>query len=387
MLVLRGTVVAPDGVHPGWEVRIEGERISEVGPPSGQTSEEVLDFGEAWVMPGFIDLHTHGLGPHDPKSREGIVGMAEWKVRFGTTGFLPSLASATEEEYLRFLDDVRSVQDDPPEKGARVLGGHMEGPFVNPKTKGGMDERFLRLPDPEEYRKYLVPQLKLMTLAPELPGALELIRALRDNGTVASAGHSDAGLEDMERAVEAGLSHVCHLFNAFPERPEREKGVKQPSLLEICLATEGLTAEVNGDGIHVHPLMIRLAVRAMGVENVVLITDSMEGTGLPEGVYRMTDGRRYRTRKGDVARLVDSPDIIVGSVLTMERGVKNLAELCGFSLHVASRMASLNPARVLGMEKEIGSIEPGKLADIAVLDHEYRVVMTLVGGEIACRGD
>ncbi|RKY61208.1 MAG: N-acetylglucosamine-6-phosphate deacetylase, partial [Candidatus Latescibacterota bacterium] len=326
--------------------RIEGERIPGVEPSSGSSSGEVLDFGEAWVMPGFIDLHTHGLGPHNPKSREGIAGMAEWEPRFGTTGFLPSLASATEEEYLRFLDDVRSVQDDPPEKGARVLGAHMEGPFVNPKMKGGMDGRFLRLPVPEEYRKYLVPQLKLMTLAPELPGALELIGALVGNGTVASVGHSDAGIGEMEKAVRAGLSHVCHLFNAFPERPEREKGVKQPSLAEICLATDELTAELNGDGIHVHPLMVRLAAKAMGVDNVVLITDSMEGTGLPDGVYRMTDGRLYRTRKGDVARLVDSPDIIVGSILTMERGLKNLVELCGFPLHISSRMASLNLARV-----------------------------------------
>jgi len=386
MLILRGTVVTPDGVHPGWEVRIEGERISEVGPASDRAPGGVVDFGDAWVLPGFVDLHTHGIGPHNPKSREGIAGMAEWEVKFGTTGFLPSLGSATKEEYLRFLEDVRSVQGAPPEGGARVLGAHMEGPFVNPKMKGGMDERFLRLPDPEEYKDYLVPHLKLMTLAPELPGALELIGALVGNGTVASVGHSDAGVEDMERAVRAGLSHVCHLFNAFPERHEREKGVKQPSLAEICLATDGLTAELNGDGVHVNPLMIRLAAKAMGVENIVLITDSMEGTGLPDGVYRMTDGRLYRTRKGDVARLVDSPEVIVGSVLTMERGLRNLVELCGFPIHLASRMASLNPARVLGMDGEIGSIEPGKLADIAVLDRDYRVLMTVVSGEVIYRG-
>ena len=185
--------------------------------------------------------------------------------------------------------------------------------------------------------------------------------------------------------MEAGLSHICHLYNAFPPQKQRELGVREPALADICLAMGGLTAEISCDGIHVHPAMIRLAIKAMGAENIVAITDSMVGTGLPEGIYEMSDGRKFCTKKEDVARLVENKRIIVGSILTMNYALKNLVEKCGLSLSQASRITSLNPAKVIGIDKITGSIEIGKKADLAVLNSNYECLITFVEGRLVYR--
>ncbi len=224
--------------------------------------------------------------------------------------------------------------------------------------------------------------LRIMTVSPELPGAIDLIRFLRRNGTVVSLGHSMAKEDDLRKAIKTGLTHICHLYNAFPPPQQRELGIREPVLADVCLSTDGLTAEVVCDGIHVHPTMIRLAIKAMGMENVVAMTDSMMGTGLPEGIYEMSDGRKFLTKKEDVARLVEDKGMIVGSILTMNYALRNLVKKCGLSLPQASRLTSLNPARVIGMDKTTGSIDVGKKADIAILDADFKCLMTFIEGRL-----
>ena len=386
MLFIKGNIVTPTRIINKGGVLIEKDKIIKVGrikkyPPL----TKIFDIPGSIVVPGFIDIHMHGLGKYTTKGKENIIGISNLEPSYGTTGFLPTLACATHKEYLQFLQDIKDVIKDQPEKGAKILGAHLEGPYINPIMKGGMDEKYLRLPDKKEYQELIRAggrDLKIMTLSPELPGSIGLIKSLRKNNTVASLGHSMAKEDDVRKAIRAGLTHICHLFNAFPPQKPRELGVREPSLADICLAMDGLTAEVNPDGIHVHPLMIRLAIKAMGMGNIVAITDSMMGTGLPEGTYQMSDGRKFRTKKGDVARLVENERIIVGSILTMNFAFKNLVKKCGLSFSQASLLTSLNPARIIGLDKLTGSIEVGKKADIAVLDPNFECLMTFVEGKL-----
>ncbi|MCD6232699.1 N-acetylglucosamine-6-phosphate deacetylase [Candidatus Aerophobetes bacterium] len=387
MIILRGKVITEEDVIEKGEVVIEKDKIIKVGKIKRLSlpSSKIFHIPKSIIVPGFIDIHMHGLGKYGPKGKENITGISYLEPHYGTTGFVPTLASATHQEYLKFLQDVKEVILNQPEKGAKVLGAHLEGPYINPKMKGGMDEEYLRLPRPEEYEELIKVggrTLKIMTLSPELPGSIPLIKSLRQNGTVVSLGHSLATENDLRKAMEAGLSHICHLFNAFPPEKPRELGVREPKLSDICLVTEGLTAEVISDGIHVHPVMIRLAIKAMGLNNIVAMTDSMVGTGLSEGIYKMSDGRKFYTKKGDVARLVEDKRIIVGSILTMNYALKNLVKKCGLSLLEASKITSLNPAKVIGLDKEVGSIKVGKKANLAVLNADFECLLTFIEGKL-----
>ncbi len=386
MFLIKGKVVTPLEVIDKGEILLKEDRIVKVGKiKESPSSIKAFNIPGSIIVAGFIDIHMHGLGKHGPKGKENIIGMSCLEPRYGTTGFVPTLACATHKEYLQFLEDVKEVIKAQPEKGAKVLGAHLEGPYINPVMKGGMDEKYLRPLRREEYQELIRvggKNLRIMTLSPELPGSIDLISSLHKNGTVVSLGHSTAKEKDLREAIEAGLTHVCHLYNAFPPPRQIQLGVREPSLADICLSTNGLTAEVICDGIHVHPTMIRLAIKAMGTENVVAITDSMVGTGLSEGVYEMSDGRRFFTKKEEVARLVEDKKIIVGSILTMNYALKNLVEKCGLSLPQSSRLTSLNPAKVIGMDRITGSIEVGKKADLAILDANFECLITFVGGKL-----
>jgi len=386
MFIIRGKVVTPDGIIDKGEVLVDKDKIVKIGKVEKYfPSVKVFDIPESVIVPGFIDIHMHGLGKYGPKGKENIIGISCSEPSYGTTGFIPTLACAIHNDYLKFLQDVKEAIKDYPEKGAKILGAHLEGPYINPVMKGGMDESYLRLPRAEEYQELIRvggKYLKIMTLSPELPGSIDLIKSLRKNKTVVSIGHSMATEDELRKAMKAGLSHICHLYNAFPPQKQRELGVREPALADICLATDGLTAEIICDGIHVHPTMIRLAVRAMGVENIVAMTDSMVGTGLPEGIYEMSDGRKFYTKKGDVARLVENKRMIMGSILTMNYALKNLVKKCGLSLSQASQITSLNPAKVIGLDGETGSLEVEKKADIAVLNPDFECLMTFVEGKL-----
>lgn len=386
MFLVRGKVVTPFEIIEKGEILIEKNIIVKVDKvKESSSSAKIFDIPGAIIVPGFIDIHMHGLGKHGPKGKENITGISCLEPRYGTTGFIPTLGCATHKECLQFLEDIKEVIKYQPQRGAKVLGAHLEGPYINPAMKGGMDEKYLRLPDTEEYQELIRvggKDLTIMTLSPELPGSIDLISLLSKNGTVVSLGHSMAKENDLREAIKAGLTHICHLYNAFPPPQQRELGVREPSLADVCLSTDGLTAEVICDGIHVHPTMIRLAIKAMGLENVVAMTDSMMGTGLPEGVYEMSDGRKFFTKKEDAARLVENKKMIVGSILTMNYALRNLIRKCGLSLPQASRLTSLNPARVIGMDKTTGSIEVGKKADVAVLDASFECLMTFVEGKL-----
>jgi len=385
MTWLSGRVITPHGVQRG-AVKIEGGRIASVSsrPIRAKTCR---DYGDAYIVPGFVDVHVHGIGPHGFSDADEILGAARWEVRFGTTGFLPSVASCDEERYIRFGREIRKAQLEKRPDAARILGAHFEGPFINPERKGGMNAAYLRPMDIRECARYadeLGNVLRMMTLSPELDGSEEVIRFLSDHGVVVSIGHSDASPEQLHRAVKAGLRHVCHLYNTFKRHTPTRQGLWVTDLIAAILAEDSLTCEVICDMHHVSPENVKFTARILGPDRFVAITDAMTGAGLPEGEYTTSDGRRYST-EGGIARVVPE-GTVVGSVLTMDRAFRNLVEVAGVDPAIAARFTATNPARVLGLAQETGSIEPGKRADLAVIGDDYRVIATFVGGEQAHGG-
>ncbi|HRU06693.1 MAG TPA: amidohydrolase family protein [Candidatus Brocadiia bacterium] len=377
MTILKGRIVAADGVFKGALVVEEG-RISRMGRTATGRGR-VLDFGDAFILPGFIDLHVHGLLQFGVMDAQGIMGVAAAQPRFGVTGFTPGAASLSVERYLQFADGVRQAQREAPPASAKILGAHFEGPFIAPERRGGMDAAFLREPSLEELKLYLdrsAGSLKIMTLSPELPGALDVIRELRRHGAVASVGHSAADARQLDAAIAAGATHVCHLFNAFMRPSEFSTPPWTRDAVFAWLRRRRATCEVICDMRHVPPGVVRDAAAALGPSHLVAVTDGMTGAGLPPGASRLMDGREYTTDDG-VGRLVSTGQI-VGSVITMNRALANLVEQCGLSLPDAAKAASSNPARVLGLRA--GVLAPGRPADIAVLNSACECVATFIDG-------
>jgi N-acetylglucosamine-6-phosphate deacetylase len=378
---IRGRIVTPDGVLSGAIV-VEHGRIARVGA-SICTSDQVFDYGSNLIVPGFIDIHLHGIGPYTMFGEDDIVGAAKLQLKYGTTAFLPTAASMSDVAFIEFAQNTEKAQKRVRGTGAVIVGAHFEGPFINPVKKGGMDAKFLQPMSPERSCRYLERGiLKYMTLSPELPGSEEVIRHLVKNGVLISLGHTRATREEMLIATAAGAASVCHLFNTFERSGEIEPGVWTPGLVEFILDNKKLSCELICDMQHVLPEYVRMAEASLRPHRFIAITDSMTGAGLPPGDYQMLDGRWYSTKSG-AGRLRDEPgeNVLVGSVITMNQAFANLIEVCGFDAVAAARYTSTNAARLLGLESDMGAIEPGRKANFTVLNESYDCVATFIEGE------
>jgi len=386
-----GRIVTPTELFDGV-LQIKDGRVEEIAERTDESADwgpVDYDFGERLIVPGFIDVHMHGLAHWLAFAAEDLVAIAQKQVEFGTTGFLPTVASLSVEDYCKFGDDVHRAQTAVGPDAARILGAHFEGPFINPERRGGMDAAFLRPIDLDECRRYLEAShgsLALMTISPELDGAEALIRLLVEHGVVASIGHSSATPAQLDAAVKAGLMQVCHLFNTFEREPVSEPGGNNSDwpwvrgLLDAILDHDSLYREVVCDLVHVRKEHIRLAAEKCGPDRFIAITDGLPGAGLPPGEYAMADGRPFTTRSG-AARLVEG-DTLVGSAITMNGAFRNLVEACGVDLVTAAKYTATNPATALGRGEELGSIAPGKAADLAVLDGDLGCVATFLEGRV-----
>ncbi len=366
---------------------LKNGKIASFGPMEDYSEKEsvneFIDFSDLpgyKAVPGMIDLHIHGVNGADTMdaTHKALTVMAESLPKEGTTSFLATTITqetAAIEKALQNAGDYISHQR--PSGSAEVLGIHLEGPFINSSMAGAQPKQYIKNPNLalfKEWQELANQQIKVVTLAPEQPGGIELIQHLKQQGIVASIGHSNATYEQVNQAIAAGASQVTHLFNQMTGLHHREPGVVGAALLR-----EELKAEIIVDGIHIRPEVIKLVFNQKKEKGLILITDSMRAKCLKNGIYEL--GGQEVVVENEKATLMDGT--LAGSILKMNQAIRNIISITGCSLEQAIEMGSLNPAKQLKIDDKKGSIEKGKDADIVILNELNEVMLTICQGKIA----
>ncbi|WHX99748.1 N-acetylglucosamine-6-phosphate deacetylase [Neobacillus sp. DY30] len=326
------------------------------------------------LIPGMIDVHIHGAEGFD--MMDGTVGSVEAVskacAKTGCTSFLATTVSSSLDDLLKMITNVKELAGSEP--GAQIIGIHIEGPYLNVKRKGMQNERFLRHPDLEEMKTIMQksgPLLRMVTLAPELPGGLEMISFLKEQGIIAAIAHSDATYDDAKQAFNCGASHVTHCFNGM--RPIHHR---DPGLILAAFEESSVSVQAIVDDVHLHPAIVRLLYREKGPDRMVLITDALQAMGMGDGTY-LFGGHKVRVMDG-VAMLDDGT--LASSTVTMNEALAKTVKL-GISLKDAVKMATQTPADILGLEKK-GRIKSGADADLVLMNDRFEVLWTMVKGRI-----
>jgi len=379
LVITGGLVVTPLDVLESADVVIEDGRIAGVGPGlAGHGADQTIDATGLIVAPGFVDIHVHGSAGHDTMdgTREAIEGMARYFAAHGVTSFCPTTLTMAAEAIMQSVRAVHECQQRPP-AGARPLGVHLEGPYINAEKKGAQPAQYVRTARSLDYRDFFsLGNIRLISLAPEVDENKELIGFARGQGAAVAVGHSSATYEQVEEAVKLGLNQATHTFNQMEGLHHRKPGTVGAALL-----LEEIYAQMIADGIHLHRAVVDMVVRLKGPEKTVLITDAIRGAGMPDGEYEL-GGQAIVVCQGAV-RLADGT--LAGSCLSLDAAVRNVVEFTGCDLADAIQMATLTPARSIGLAHCKGSLEPGKDADVVLLDEALQVVATIVMGEVVCR--
>ncbi|MYQ91636.1 N-acetylglucosamine-6-phosphate deacetylase [Streptomyces sp. SID4946] len=361
-------VVLPTGTVKNGTVAIDGTRIA--GAPLADAA--VLDVSGHWLVPGFVDLHNHGGGGASfSGTAEQILTAIRTHRAHGTT----TLVASTVTDEMDLLVRQAGLLSELAEQGD-IAGIHFEGPFISPCRKGAHSEALLRHPEPAEVRKLIDAargQARMLTLAAELPGGIDSVRLLAEHGVIAAIGHTDATYEQTVDAIEAGATVATHLFNAMPAL-----GHRTPGPVAALLEDERVTVELINDGTHLHPAALELAFHHAGADRVAFITDAMDAAGIGDGRY-MLGPLEVEVSEG-VARLVEGGSI-AGSTLTLDRAFKRAVTVDRLPVEHAVKALSANPARLLGLSDRVGSLEPGKDADLVLLDADFDVRGVMRHGE------
>ncbi len=337
-----------------------------------------IELGGKYLSPGFIDIHVHGgygiaFGEGDLSG--GLADYSKRVVRNGVTGFLTTITGQTPAE---LVEKIRAlvVEFKRGLPGAKGLGIHLEGPFMNIKKKGAQNPNWIRNPSLEETKIYLQAGedwIKQVTIAPELPGAYEAAECFAEAGVVVAIGHSTADYETAVKAMDSHWTHITHTFNAQTGLHHR-----RPGIIGAVLVSEDVTAELIADTIHVHPGAMKVLCQCLGSDRIVLVTDAMEAAGLPDGNYHLL-GAKVVVSNG---KATQEDGTIAGSTAFLNQCVRNMNQAVGVNLHNAVKMASINPALVIGESEVLGSIETGKQADLTVIDADLNVYLTMVNGQV-----
>ncbi|WP_400162710.1 N-acetylglucosamine-6-phosphate deacetylase [Brevibacillus sp. TJ4] len=375
---LRGKMIANGEEIDDGLVVVSGETIHYAGAAGrygGMLPQQVMTVEQGWICPGFVDIHMHGIDGYDTMDAtpESLKAISAALARYGVTSFLATTMTAAYDQIERALQTiVEESKNRLP--GAQAAGIHLEGPWINPRYKGAQKEEHIAKPYLQDVRRLYELAgglLKVVTIAPEQPGALEAIAWLREKGVIVSCGHTGASFAQAEQAVDAGIRHFTHCFNAMTGLHHREPGV-----VGAAMYHEQLSTELIADGIHVHPAVMRILYRVKTAERLALISDSMRAAGMGEGSYDL-GGQEVHVQNGE-AKLADGT--LAGSVLTLNRAVGNMVRLSGVPMADAVRMASQTPADILGLGQKKGRLAAGWDADLVVLDPQFEVSLTVVGG-------
>jgi len=372
-----GKIVAPTQVIENHTLILEGGIIAAIIPDEQykhKTKDHQLNTRGKWITPGLIDIHVHGSDLADAMDADSksINTLNQFFASRGVTGYLLTTGTAPYSEITAVIECFKNQSS--PKDGAVPLGIHLEGPYLCEERKGAQPAVHLRDPDPAIYQSWFDSGvIRLMTVAPELEGAMELIQSGVNQGIEFAVGHSVASYDVMMEAIERGLRQATHTFNGMNPLHHR-----QPGVVGAVLSDDRVFTQVIADGVHVHPAVVKTLVKAKGITRTILITDAIRATGLGNGEYDLL-GQTVTVKDG-VAR-VDSGSL-AGSVLTMDQAVINTMDFCNIPFEDAIHMASLTPAKSLNIQTERGALKPGMRADVTVFDQNYSVETTIVGGKI-----
>lgn len=384
--IYNGQVITPYKIIKQAAVLIEDGKIVAVieGNADFPDAEEV-DAGGNYISPGFIDLHIHGGGGHDfmDNTIEAFLGIAETHARYGTTAMCPTTLTSEKEDLLETLR-VYEQADQLNHKGAAFIGMHLEGPYFALSQRGAQDPRYIRDPDPSEYKEILSSTnvIKRWSAAPELKGAIEFGRYLKSHGVLAAVAHTDAIYEEVLEAFENGYTLATHFYSSMSGVTRREC-FRYAGVVESGYLIDEMDVEIIADGVHLPAPLLKLIFKIKGAGRTALITDAMRGAGMPPGdsvLGSLKNGLKVIIEDG-VAKLPDKSSF-AGSVATADRLVRNMVQMAGVSLEDAVRMISKTPARIMGLEHRKGALVAGKDADLVIFDKDINIRHTIVNGKL-----
>lgn len=384
--IINAYVITPSGIIENGTVLLDDEKIAAVvAEASTATAAQTIDAEGKFVAPGFIDLHVHGGGGHDfmDLTVEAFLKTAEHHAIYGTTAMMPTTLSSNSHDLFAVLDLYREA-DRLNTAGAKFIGLHIEGPYLAMAQKGAQDPRYLRNPDPEEYEEVIrrADFVKRWSVAPELPGALEMGRFLRAHGVMGSVAHTDAICEEVLEAFDAGFTHITHMYSCM-STVTRRNAYKFGGAIEATYLLDDMTVELIADGRHLPASLLKLVYKIKGPSKIALVTDAMRGAGLKEGksiLGGLKDGLEVII-EDDVAKLPDRT-AFAGSVATTDRLVKTMIREAEVPFLEAVAMMTSVPAGLAGVAAKKGSIEDGKDADIVIFDDAIKVAATIIGGKV-----
>jgi N-acetylglucosamine-6-phosphate deacetylase len=357
-------------------ILIENRTISQIGQIAPSEDSEILDAQGKIIAPGFIDVHIQGAGGSDvlDATPEALKAISQTCAKFGTTSFLATTVFKPKQKNQHLSITAECVDHDL--GGANLLGIHLEGPFISMQKKGMIQSDCICQPSIQVLDEILETtngQLKMMTIAPELPNSLQIIKRLNESNIIASFGHSSATYEQTIEGFNAGITHITHLFNAMPSLHHRA-----PGPLTAIFETKNITAQLISDCVHIHPAVLKLAFKILGPNRIIPITDGMQALGLGDGQF-IYNGIEYESKNG-TARYKDGT--LIGTALGQNLLLERLTSVTGCPFETAISTVTQKPSKILGIEKRKGTIEPGKDADLVLLDCNYIVHATIVSGKI-----
>jgi len=392
IMIIHGKIVQKDRIRRGY-LRIGGAVVTGISekPPEQEKDEVFLDFPNDYVMPGFVDLHTHGSGGSDfmDGTARDIVNAAQSLARHGTTTCLPTTLTSSDDDLLLFLKNLAEVMQRQRNNElfpcARMPGAHLEGPYFDMVEKGAQDERYIRNPSPDHYNMILEKAnglIRRWSVAPELPGAMDFIEEAVRQGIVVSAAHTAATYDDISRAFDKGLCLLTHFYSGM-STITRRGGFRIPGTVESGYLIDNLNIELICDGLHLPTPLLEMIFKLKDHSRIIACSDSMRGAGMPDGpsvLGPLKNGTACIVEDG-IAKLPDR-SAFAGSVATGDRLARTLHMICGLEMDEVARILCLQPAAIIGMDGEIGSLENGKRADIVVCNDELQIRKVFIDGRV-----